>query len=225
MRPDPYAVTPPVTTTPLTGWLRAEMHSVRSMPPGNALDHRASRGGWNPSQGQPPMTVDAYIGTGFPESARFGAIPRRRGIRTLSPRGRFRQEHRLAAWSTRWIHAPHRAIGDSRSDLLYIRCAGDEQYYARLLGLLEEFGGDVSPRPHVQLLALPRTFVRWYSMADRVIRRRYCLGRRVGRGVHLCQGPHQILNRVVAGHGGSALADGQYNRRHGGFSGRPVNAA
>ena len=168
VRSDPYAVTPSVVATPPTGWLRAGMRFVRTMLLRNDLDHRASRGGGNPSQGQPPMTVDAYIGTDFPESAQFRAIPRRRGIRTPSPRGRIRPKHTLAAWRTRRLNAPHGAIAESRSDLLYIRCAREEQYCAQLFRLFERVGGDVNPRPHAQLVAFPRPFDPWYSVADRV---------------------------------------------------------
>ena len=101
------------------------------------------------------MSVQAYIGTAFPDSARFGAIPRRRGIHTPAPPRRVRQENRLAAWRTRWLHAPHRQIAEFRSYLLYIPCAGVEQYHARLFGLSEWFGGDVNSRPHIQLVAFP----------------------------------------------------------------------
>ena len=59
-------------------------------------------------------------------------------------------------------------IAESRSDLLYIRCAGAEHYHARLFGLFERFGENVNTRPQVQLVAFPRPFDRCYSVADRV---------------------------------------------------------
>ena len=166
-RPDPYTFTP-LAKNPSPGWFQTGVRAVWNMLPGADLGHRVSRSGRNPSQGHPPITVDAYVGTSFPDTARFGAIPRRRGIRTLSPHGRFREESRPAAWRTRWLHAAHRAIADSRSDLLYIRCAGEDHYHARLFELFEKFGGEVNPEPHVRLVAFPRPFARWYSVADRV---------------------------------------------------------
>ena len=57
-----------------------------------------------------------------------------------------------------------------------------------------------------------------------VIRRRHCPGRLLGRGGHLHQGPCRALNRIFAGYGGSLLAEGGYNRHHGGSSSRSVDA-
>ena len=108
------------------------------------------------------MTIDAYIGTAFPDAARFEAIPRRRGICTHSPHGRVLQENLPVACRT------HRTIAESRSHLLYIRRAGEDQYHAQLFELFERFGGDVEPKHHLQLVAFPRSFDWWYNVADRV---------------------------------------------------------
>ena len=164
-RPNLYAVTPPVVVTPSPGWLQTGVRAVLNLLHGADLDYQVSRGGRNPSQGQPPMTVDAYVGTSFPDTARLGAIPKRRGISTLCPHSRVRQENRPAAWRTPWLHT-----GDSRlpSDLLYIRGADEDHYHGRLFQLFERFRGDVYPEPHVRLVAYPRLFDRWYSVADRV---------------------------------------------------------
>ena len=86
-RPVPYAVTPPAAVTPSPAWFQTAMRPVRNMLPGADLEPRKSRGGRNPSQDQPLITVDAYVNTFFADAARFGAIPRRRGIHTLSPHG------------------------------------------------------------------------------------------------------------------------------------------
>ena len=67
------------------------------------------------------MSVEAHIATSFPDSVQFRAISRRRGIRTLSPRGRVRKENCAAAWRTRRVHAAHLVMADPRSDLFYIR--------------------------------------------------------------------------------------------------------
>ena len=154
--------------TPSHGWFQTGVRAVRNMLPGAYLDYRVSRGGRNLSQDQPQITVDAFVGTSFPNNARFGAISRRRGIRTFSPHGRVRQENRPAAWRTCWPHAPLRAIADSRSDLLYIRFAGEDRYHARLFELFERFGGGSRPRAPHPSGGLPRPFDRWYSVADRV---------------------------------------------------------
>ena len=154
--------------TPSPSWFQTRVRAVRNMLPGANLDHRVSQGGRNPSRGQPPITVQAYVGTSFPDAARFGAISRLRGIQTLSPHSRVRQENRPAAWRTPWLHAPRRAIAESRSDLLYIRRAGEDRCHGRLFKLFERFGGEVDPEPYVRLVSFPRPFDRWYSVADRV---------------------------------------------------------
>lgn len=114
------------------------------------------------------MTVDPYVGTALPDAARSEAILRERGIRVLAPHGRVHQENLPVAWRTRWLYAPHWEIADFRSDLLEIRCTGEDQYHARLFELFEKLGGDVDPKPHVELVAFPRPFDRWYSVADGV---------------------------------------------------------
>ena len=153
---------------PISWWLRAGIQAVRGLLPGSEMDHRLSRGGRNPGRARPPMTVDEYIRTRTPDAARFEAIPKKRGIRTPSPRGRVRQENRPTAWNTRWLHTPHRAPALPGSDLLFVRCAGEEQYQARLLSLFGRYCTVADPQPGVRLVAFPRPFDRWYSIADRV---------------------------------------------------------
>ena len=45
---------------------------------------------------------------------------------------------------------------------------GEDHYHAQLFELFERLSGDVDPDPHVRLVAFPRPFDRWYSVADRV---------------------------------------------------------
>lgn len=119
-RPEPYAGRYPPTVSS-SGWFCTWMWAVRGLLPGASMDHRASQGAQNPTRGQQPITVEAYVGKDYPDTARFKAIPRRWGIRAPSPGDRIRQENCSTAWRTRWVHAPHRSLAVTGLDLFYVR--------------------------------------------------------------------------------------------------------
>ena len=132
------------------------------------MGHRLPQGGRNGWRGQLPITVEAYVGTDYPDAVRFEAIPRRRGIRTRSPRDRIQQENGPATWRTHWLHASHRSVNATDSDLLYVPCIGEDQYHRRLMSRFGQYGGEMDPAPRVQLVAFPPPFGRWYNAAHRI---------------------------------------------------------
>ena len=87
---DPYASPAPATDAPPSGWPQTAVRVVQNLLPGANLDHPVARGGRNPSDGELPMSVEAYVATAFPDFAWFRATIRRRGIHTPSPRVRVR---------------------------------------------------------------------------------------------------------------------------------------
>lgn len=103
-----------------------------------------------------------------PDSARFEAIPDRSSIRKSSLRGCVRQENCPTTWNTRWLYMPHWTPATPRSDLLFVRCAGEDQYHACILIVFGRFCTAAEPEPDVNLVAFPRPFHKWYSTADQV---------------------------------------------------------
>ena len=155
----------PVPSTPR--WLRSGVASVRAMLPGSSMDHRRRRSRRRARGRKPPMTVDEYIRRNLLDSARFRAIPADHAILTPSDRGAVAQHDRESAWQARWRHVPCRTPASSGCDLFFVRCEGEEVYHAALLNLFGRYCRYERVAPNANLVAFPRPFDTWYSIADR----------------------------------------------------------
>ena len=148
-------------------WLRSGVSSVRSMWPGSSMDHRRRRSRRRAAGRKPPITVDEYVRRNLLDAARFAAVPMVRAIKTPSGRGAVSQENRAGPWKSRWRHVPCRTPAAAGSDLLYVRCEGEAKYHVTLLNLFGRYSCYDGIVPDVRLVALPRPFDSWYSVADR----------------------------------------------------------
>ena len=77
------------------------------------------------------------------------------------------QENCASAWKSQRRHVPCRTPAATSSDLLYVRCDGEDKYHVSLLNLFCRCRHYEGIAPNVRLVALPRPFDSWYSVVNR----------------------------------------------------------